>query len=94
MDFVSYNDDAQPEIVLNTDFQDIIGVHEASITLSDEHGNISQYILIIEILSEIGTDTIPILNSLPYFDKKEWEDSIPIELIRNSEEVVYEFPVP
>ena len=55
-----------------------MGVHEVPITLSDEHGNISQYTLIIEILSEIGTDTIPILNSPPYFDKKDWEDSIPI----------------
>ena len=47
----------------------------------------------LEILSEVGIDSNPILNSPPYFKEKEWEKSIPIELTRNGDEVEYEFPV-
>ena len=55
-------------------------MHEVPISLTDEHGNKSQYILMLEVLSEAATDLNPLLNSPPYFKEKEWEDSIPVEL--------------
>ena len=55
-------------------------MHEVQISLTDEHGNKNQYILMLEILSEAKTDLNPFLNSPPYFKEKEWEDSIPVEL--------------
>ena len=47
----------------------------------------------LEVLSEAATDLNPLLNSPPYFKEKEWEDSIPVELTQNGDEVEFQFPV-
>ena len=67
--FATYIDDQSPKIIFDTDVLDILGTYEASINLRDEHDNISQYILIVEITSE--AEIKPIDNSFPYFDEEE-----------------------
>ena len=88
--FATFIDEQRPKIIFDTDVLDILGTYEASINLLDEHDNISQYILIVEITSE--AEIKPIDNSFPYFDEEEWNESVPVQLTRFGEEVVFQFP--
>ena len=88
--FATFIDEQRPKIIFDTDVLDILGTYEASINLRDEHDNISQYILIVEITSE--AEIKPIDNSFPYFDEEEWNESVPVQLTRFGEEVVFQFP--
>ena len=67
-------------------------MHEAKITLKDEHGNTNQYILVFEITSSIPYK--PKGNNLPYFKEKDWNDKLPVQLTKYGGEVVFKFPEP
>ena len=50
-DFAVYNEENFSMLSINTDYADILGVHEAKITLKDEHDNTNIYTLVFEITS-------------------------------------------
>ena len=50
-DFAVYSDGNSPMISIDTDYPGIVGVHEAKITLKDEHDNTNVYTLVFEIRS-------------------------------------------
>ena len=76
--FAYFNEGDIHTLIIDTDAEDILGTHEAKAILTDEHGNTSKYVLIVEITSKEDPSSGSILNSPPYFDKKKWEKSIPV----------------